>query len=704
MGEFAKTVRGKLRPDRSRIREAFTAEADAAALWSPVAFGIGIAFYFSLPGEPHLFFGPFAMLAAGLGLWRVRGRGVKILLAGLMLAAAGFTLARVHTLVVDHPVIGRETGPVSVEAVIESAEPASETGNVLRLILERPQIAGLSPQETPPRVRVSVRTDAHSTEPGTRVETLAVLIPPAPPVWPGGFDFARAAFFDRLGAVGYTVASVRVLEEAEMRPGLSARIQAMRQAIAGRMHGVIGGGEGAVAGALVTGLRAAIPDDVSEAMRAAGLAHLLAISGLHMALVAGFLFFAVRAGLAAIPAVALRFPIRKIAALAAWAGALAYLMIAGGAVPVTRAFLMASVVILAILTGRRAVSLRTVALAALVILVLEPAALLSAGFQMSFAAVVALVAGYRALEPWLVQFRRGGGIVRLAGLYLLTIAISTVIAELTIGPIAAFHFNRMAAYGLIANLAAVPLMGFWVMPMLMIGVILMPLGLDAWALTAAGWGLAGIIGTAEWTTSLPGAEILVAKLPGAFLPLFGLGLAWLALWKAWALARWGLLPIGAAILLGLAADRPDMLVSPAGLVAYHEADEEVYLNTLRRERFVREQWLRHLGERKARPLQGHEEYICDDAGCLLRVEQEGRSWQLALPQNPMALAADCARADLIIAPFLTVPLACEAPVIDRRELRTHGVHALTFTAEGIEIARVSDARGTRPWTRAGHSR
>ena len=380
---------------------------------------------------------------------------------------------------------------------IASVEPASNRREIVFVDtgVEDYQtlIAGLDPDRTPARVRLrlSARQGA-AAEIGAWVELRAVLRPPSPPVAPGAFDFQRHAYFQRLGGVGFAVTVARrTAPPGEVQASVFApwrlALAGLRIEIADRIRAALDGPAGAVAAALMTGDRRAIPAHVLADMRDSGLAHLLAISGLHVGLVAAILFFGLRAALALVPKVALRYPIKKWAAAAALVGAFGYVLISGASVSTQRAFLMVGVVLLAVMVDRTAISMRLVAWAALIVLAMAPESLLGPSFQMSFAAVVALVAAYEVLRRRLSAWRAEAGTLRRAGLYLVGVGITTIVATAATAPFAVYHFNRFAEYGLAANLAAVPLTALWVMPWAMAAFCLMPAGLEAVALTPMGW-------------------------------------------------------------------------------------------------------------------------------------------------------------------------------------------------------------------------
>ena len=498
------------------------ANQDRIALWLPVLFGAGIAVYFALPTEPG---GPYAAICAvALAVMALLLRRSRGLLFGAAVAAsvacAGFAAAQFRTDTVAAPVLARDTGPVRLTGRVLHAEPAE---NGVRLTLDRVAADRIPEDGTPARIRITVRAAEDAPRAGDRISALAVLRPPPAPSMPGGFDFARKAWFERLGAVGFALGAVTV-ERGAPDGGWRLAIARLRQTATARILDASGN---PVAAALMTGERRAIPDDTLAAMRDSGLAHLLPISGLHIGLVAGLLFFAVRLVLAAVEPVALRFPVKKIAAVAALAGAAAYLALSGATIPTQRAFVMVAIVLFAVTIDRTAISLRLVAIAAAAVLVMAPESLLSASFQMSFAAVVALIAVYEAAAPRLSRVRRDGGAGTRIGLFLAATLLTTGVATLATAPFAGHHFNRLALYGLLANMIAVPLMALWIMPLAIAGFLLVPFGGEALALVPMGWGIDAVLWVARGVAGLPGAVLTVPALPTAALAVVALGGLWL---------------------------------------------------------------------------------------------------------------------------------------------------------------------------------
>ncbi|MCV6586852.1 MAG: ComEC family competence protein [Marinibacterium sp.] len=555
--------------------------------WAPVCLGLGIGGYFSLPVEPGG--GLYAALAAlGLitfvwawvrpGIWSPLGYGLALVAAGACLAGA-----RAHRIAA--PVLDfRYYGPVEgrVVAMDRSASDA------LRLTLDRVILARTSPDRLPGRVRVSLHGDAVGAAvlPGARVMTTAHLSPPQGPVEPGGFDFRRHAWFQQLGGVGYTRVPVLTVAPPE---GAALRIFRLRMAVSQAMRAALPGDVGGFAAAVTTGDRSGVSQGALDDLRASNLAHLLAISGLHMGLLAGFVFGVLRYGLALIPVLALRLPVRKIAAAVALVVAAGYLALSGGNIATERAFVMVAVALLAVICDRRALSLRAVAIAALIVLMLRPEALLSPGFQMSFAATTALVAVFGWMRDGAVSL----GPAWIAPV--LGVVMSSAVAGAATAPVGAAHFNAMAKYGLLANLLSVPVMGVLVIPAAVLALCLVPLGLQGVGLWLMGQGLRWILGVAHRVADLPQAQGFVPSPDAVVLPLIALGALWGILWQG--RLRWlGLAPLGAAIVLWAQVERPPVLIADTGGLVGVMTDAGRALSKPRGAGFVAGVWLENDGD------------------------------------------------------------------------------------------------------------
>jgi len=547
-----------------RFAEFAEAERRRLPLWTPVLAGLGVWLFFALPVEPSRWLLvvtlglPVVVVAAGFA--RGLQRASLALLAAAVIAA-GFAAATLRADAVSGPVL-----PQRISATVEGtvASLSRSGGGRPRATLAEPLIFGLSAEDTPRRIRVTLLEGdfARDVSVGDRIAVFARLSPPQGPVEPGGFDFRRHAWFASLGAVGYAVGPAVAASTDPPGETLGLRIARWRGALAEGIVEALPEREGGFAAAILVGSRADVGEAELQALRDSNLAHLLAISGLHMGLLAALTFAVVRLAIAAAPGAALRFPSKKIAAVAALLAGAAYLVLSGASVATQRAFVMAAAALVAVMLDRPAISLRALAAAATLILLIRPESLLNAGFQMSFAATTALVAVYERARAFDFGGAGEGGFLRGVLVFAAGLALTSLVAGVATSPFAAAHFNRITHYGLLANLAAVPIMSFWVMPAGALAGLLAPLGLAGAPLWIMGQGIAAILWIAETVAAWPGAVRPVAAAPAASLPLIALGGLWLALWRTrW---RWA---GAAAAALGLAlwtagGARPDVLIAP----------------------------------------------------------------------------------------------------------------------------------------------
>ena len=683
-----------------RLSVWLAAERERWALWCPVGGGAGVALYFALPLEPPPWVGPAATGGGLLLLWALRRRlGALVALLALLTVAAGFTVAQTRTALVAAPILTRELGPVTVSGRVLSVErqPAGA-----RVVLGALTIDRLAPEAVPARVRLRLPATFTPPDAGTVVRLRAMLHPPAPPAEPGAFDFQRRAFFQGFGAVGFVLGAPERVEAPPVSGWdvVTVAFDRARAVIAERVRRAIPDPvEASVTAALLNGEEAAIPEPMMVAFRNSGLAHLLSISGLHVGVAAGIVFWVVRALLALVPWIALRWPIKKIAAAFGIVSAVAYTMLVGAPVPTVRSVLSTGLVLGAVILDRSPISMRLVAFAGIVTIALEPEGMLGPSFQMSFAAVAALIAAFEAVNPILARWRQGLGLPGRGLLNLGGIVLSSVVATAATTPYSLFHFQQVAFYGVLSNMIAIPVTTLWVMPCSLLAYLLMPFGLEGPALVAMNWGDRLVIWTAEVTAGLPGAALLVPAMPAAGLAAVSLGGLWLLIWtRRWRLL--GLLPILWGLATPLLTARPDVLVAGDGAVmAVRGADGRLILSG-KTESHVADSWMRRDGRDEAPSvwpdagvtLDGRTR--CDALGCVHTVS--GR--RIALLRLPDALPDDCALADVVIT--ATPARGCRAPlVIDRWRLRREGAQALYVAPEGVRAESLRDVRGDRPWTR-----
>ncbi|APX11686.1 competence protein [Tateyamaria omphalii] len=549
----------------------------------------GIALFFGLKFEPS-----FAVIA-GVGILglclalaaRRMGEVTSPALVFAVMIALGFVVAgwRAHS--VAGPVLDwRYYGPVEGR-IVGMDRSASDA---VRLTLDHVKLDRVAPAKTPTRVRISLHGDGAlgvAPEPGLRVMTTAHLGPPGGPVEPGGFDFQRHAWFAELGAVGYTRVPLVAISVAEF--DLRQSIFRIRMSVSAHVRDVLPGDVGGFAAAVTTGDRSGISQDALNDLRASNTAHLLAISGLHMGLLSGFVFGLLRLLFALIPHVALHWPARKLAAFGALIAAAVYLALSGGNVATERAFVMVAVALCAILVNRRAISLRAVAMAAIIVLTLRPEALMGPGFQMSFAATTALVAVF----GWIRDMEWTLGPKWLQPV--LGVVISSAVAGLATAPIGAAHFNTMAHYGLMANLASVPLMGVLVIPAAVLALVLAPVGLDVIGLWLMGAGLRWILWVADTVSGLDGAQGYVAGPGPVVLPLIAIGMLFVILWQG--RARFvGVLPVILGLALWQSGSRPHVLIADTGGLVGVMTEDGRALSKPKGAGFVARNWLENDGE------------------------------------------------------------------------------------------------------------
>ena len=606
----------------------------------------------------------------------------------------GLFAVKLRTDLVAAPVMAREA-TVTVSGWIAAREEAARHG--ARLYLRVHDMSGRGP--APRLVRVTVRSKADALSVGDAVTLLARLEPPGGAVMPGGYDFARVAYYAGIGAVGFAYGAARPadLGPVPLAIRLAAPLAHLRDTIRRRIEAALSGDTGHLAAALVTGDRRGISEATQDAMRASGLAHMLAISGLHMALVAGTAFWLIRALLALSSGLALNRPIKKWAAAGALAVAAIYLGISGAGIATQRAFIMLAIMLVAVMLDRPAITLRNVALAAFAILTLAPESLTTASFQMSFAATLALVAGYEAIT--LRRDRRlnfdsrvAAGLAGRVRRSVTSLALTSLIAGLATAPLAAFHFQRVAPLTLLANLAAMPLVGTIVMPMALAALILMPFGLELLPLTVMGWGLNWVMGVATQVAAWTAGHGVVAAMPLAALGLIAGGFLWLALWRErWRLA--GLVPMVLAVPVALTAPHPDVLIDERGItVAVRGMDGRYAIVNGKGENFVVDNWLRADGDgREPGAPELTAAVACDPLGCVAPLGEEGA--KVAVAQSIRALEEDCRMAAVVVSRF-PVPQSCRAFAVDRREVARRGAHALYGAGEdasGRPVFRVMTA-------------
>lgn len=667
----------------------------------PIAFGAGIALYFAATHEPIAWVTALtaAMLSVAAVLLRRSALFAPIVLIAAL--ACGFATATLKAQRIAHPVLAKPVFGAKLEGFVETREERERTD---RFVL---RVGAMDARGTPrlERVRLSVKKGTAPAV-GSYVELKARLQPPLEPLLPGSYDFSRDLYFQGIAASGFVTGAI-TSRAAPAGGGwmlsYAALMQSLRDGIDARIRQSLDGDGRAIATALLTGRRDAITTPVNDAMFISGLGHVLSISGYHMAVVAGVVFFVVRALLALIPSLTVTFPIKKVAAVAALIAAAFYLLLSGAEVATQRSFLMTAVVLIAVIVDRRAITFRTLAIAALIVLVIAPEALVHPSFQMSFAATLGLVALVQIGMPALFAKADSSVAARAAtwgGREIAMLTLASLIAGLATLPYAAYHFHRITPYGVVANLLAMPVVSAIVMPAGLLGLAAMPFGFDGVFWRIMELGIDWMIAVSQWTASLPGAVGRVASFGAGPLILATLGILLLGLLRT-PLRYGGVVALVAATGWAALTPHPDVLIaSDARQIAVRGSDGRLRVIARGNDRFLLKEWL--AADADARTIDDpalRAGVSCDADGCVAALADGAL---VALSLRPDGMADDCVRAALVVT-LAQPPPGCAAWLITADDLHRGGAVALkrSESGKGGFVATLVRPPGVdRPWAPA----
>ncbi len=574
----------------------------ANIIWLPLSMALGAATWFSLEKDVSAI--PLALaLAAACTGWFL-SRRIRVL-QFVFLLAAGFVMAmlaaqvetwRKDTTLLDSEITTRIQG-------IVVARDLDFKGH-RRYLIDLQDTTDPQINRPPERIRLIARNKHTPIAIGDLIGGLARLQPPSGAALPGSYDFAFNAYFNGIGAYGFFMGAPKTVVDAQastsVQPtimrGFTLTLARVREGIAQRINAVLDGDTAGFARALTVADRRGLHPETVDALRASGLAHVLAISGLHMALVAGTLFFLVRFGCSLFPSVIQSMPVKKYAAFAALLVATLYLMISGASISTQRAWIMLAIVLVAVLLDRPALTMRNVALAAIAIILLSPSAVLGPGFQMSFAATAALIASYALWNNDKITAGRDhpsvfGGLTRIILLFFIGLAVTSLVAGLATAPFSSYHFHKVASYGLIANLLAMPIITFIVMPSGLIALLVMPLGLEHWPLMLMGSGLNLVIDIAYYVQGL-GGVVTVGRISAVSFALLVSGFLILVLMRT-RLRLLGIIVIAAGMAYnqwGKTTRTPDVLVAENGRLVAAMNENSIATHRARPSKFVFQQW------------------------------------------------------------------------------------------------------------------
>jgi len=688
---------------RFSLREMLLAESDRWLLWAPVGVAIGIAVYFALPFEPSL----YALVATpllGVAAWKVRHWfAVFLPLFVLLFMAMGFNAAQIETHMFTTPMLAREQGPLPVTGRLMFTEVMPDG---VRLTLKDLTLGRLPPEQTPEKIRIKMgkKTLADIPPPGTRLTMWAQISPFSEPVSPDATDFRRMGYFKQIGGLGWSFSHIDVVDpnppSTSWRDDFALMFERARVALAQHVYARLSGDVAAMTVTRFNGEQAGISKPVIEAMRIAGLAHLLSTSGFHVTIMGLLVYFPLRALLAMIPWLALRYPIKKWAAAGAIVSTLGYTFLVGSQAATLRSMVMSGIAMVAIIADRRSAPMRLVMLSALIAMLMAPDAALGPSFQMSFAAVFCLIATHGKKISWLVtpddkiqKHSWWRGVVEHMG----SIITTSLIATAATTPFAIYHFQTFSFYGFAANTLAIPMTSFWVMPCILMAYILAPFGWDGWFIDGAGAGINVTIKIAEYVASWPYSILYLPAMPWGALVAICFGGLWLCIWRL----RWqwlGLLPILIGGLYPLYTAKPDVMIAPDGKVwAARLADGRLAVSNLDRDAFVYQQWQQRLGNPPVVDINElpptEKQLRCDEMGCVYNLGGN----PIALPIMESAALEDCDHTSAIIAPFAIRD--CHAYyVVDERQFWLHGSHVIYGDGSLLRITHARPRRAMRPWS------
>ncbi len=492
--------------------------------WIPVFIAVGILIGFKLQPINYLL-----LISSIITLLTIRFYSLqlwlRLIIASICCILIGLLSIQARIKIIDAPIIKFDEQFVRLKGQIDNIAPL-EHG--YKLLLSNISIKKLLREETPKKIRLTVRTSLNDAKIDDYVKLNAILSKPMQPYLDNSYDFARDAYFKQIGAVGYSVSSFTIIKED--RASFSGKLNYLRNNIQTRVNNAIGSYYGSIATALMLNEYSNIDKQVLKDLRATGLAHILSVSGMHLSLVAAIFFFSSRFLLNSVEAVALNIHCKKIAALIALLGSLGYLLISGMEVAAIRAFIMSSMIIIAIIIDRTSNPMRAIALAATIILLITPENIIHPSFQMSFAAVLALIACFEIFSKLKFNFAEFSFIQKIL-FYFLSVSFASLIAGLATAPFSLYHFSQSSNYSILANLLAVPITSFWLMPLVVLTFLLYPFHLEFLSLALMKYGIDLMLKIAHYIAVLPYSVTAFAKITDLNLLIIVFGMLWFCLWQ-----------------------------------------------------------------------------------------------------------------------------------------------------------------------------
>ena len=689
----------------------FYAEKDRWPLWAPVFFGVGISFYFSLKSEPFIcIVWVLPCLGYLIFLWRKNIFSWFPFWGSVFLFLLGIAIPTTRTFILKTPMLEQAFSDVPLIATINCIESMASSEGRKRLTLNQLDFCGPLLFPLPQKIRLTLScASGVPLEVGGRVYILADLLPFSEPATLGGYDFRREAYFRGIGAIG-CLKKFFYVQEAPKR-SLSQWVDFCRFKLIRLINQKFSSPSfhkqvGPIVSALITGDRSAISPSTRQAFVDSGLAHVLAISGLHLSLIAGLVFLCLRRGFSLIPFSACRYPVKKWAAVIVMIVTFLYLALSGFAIPGRRAFIMIFLTMSAILLDRKPFSMRLVSFSAFLILFLEPEALLSASFQLSFSAVIALIAAYEDKTLFFDLYRKEseretrnflGQTIQSLKKFFGSILLTTVVATLATTPFTVFLFHRLTLQAISGNLLAIPLVGLYIMPLAFLCILSIPFGACSGVWSLLGIGVEYLIKIAETVSLFPGASLFLSGTSSFYLACVVLGGLWICLWKqSWRFL--GIFPIMIGFFSLIYHPLPNIFVAGDGsAIGFYKntgknSEKELIVSHSKRGRFYVEFWMRALGvtEKVLWTTKPYKIFLEKDCRSLL-------SREFFLKKIPLYL---CRRNWNIVVTTGYCPYAFSSTLlIDRAALKRDGNHYIWIQKDKIYCQTGRSYQGDRPWTK-----
>lgn len=661
-------------------------EAESLFYWIPVAIGLGIIFFFQLPFDPDPNIAIAATISTILITYLLRKFYIPYTIAlAILFFVLGYSAAQYRAISLDAPKIKEKIEDIWIEANISEI---TYFDNGRRLILENIDSDDLLSYETPLKIRVNTRSDVSSFQIGDRVLLKASLMPPPEPMIPNGFDFSYYLYFKQIGAIGFAKSRIILLDE-NTKNSFENYVNKLRKAIADRISSQIENPFAAIANGMMVGDASQINKDDFDIIRVSGIAHIIAISGMHIVCVVGMVFFATRFLLTRFSDFALRYNVKKVSALIAIIFSFIYLLISGSPVSAQRAFVMSSLVLSAIVFDRNSTPMRSIAISAIIILLITPEALMGASLQMSFAACVALIASYEVSTKFFAH-KFGRSFIAKSTIYITSVTFSTLVAGAATAPFIIYHFNQFSTYSILANILCVPLSDFFIMPFGMISMLLMPVGLDFITLKPMEWGLIAMFNYAKYISELPNASFFIPSFTSygmSFVIVGGLVLCFLSTRLRYA----GLIAIVIGFTTLKDVRKPDIAIDKSGkFFVIKDEKDNLYFSAKRIPKFAKGAWMQNLGINDFQTI--NELNSCDENSCYIS-NANSKSAYVVFGE----VQHQCKDADVVLNLSNQEYKCSNSKVIKKADLIEKGGHLIWLLKDGIKIKTVLENRPKRIW-------